>query len=60
MARNNKYLEVKNLIADLVRKRERLASEAGDTSAEQAELTEEIKLLQNDLVEASIYNDGME
>ena len=58
--KSDKYLEVKNLIADLVRKRERLASEASDTSAEQAELTEEIKLLQNDLVEASIYNDGME
>ena len=57
MASNNKYLEVKNLIADLVRKRERLVSEASDTSAEQAELTEEIQLLQKDLVEASILED---
>lgn len=57
MASNNDYLEVKKLIADLIRKRERLAFEAGETSVEQAELTEEIQLLQNDLVEASILDD---
>lgn len=57
MASNNDYLEVKKLIADLIRKRERLALEAGETSVEQAELTEEIQLLQNDLVEASILDD---
>ena len=57
MASNNDYLEVKKLIADLIRKRERLALEAGEISVEQAELTEEIQLLQNDLVEASILDD---
>jgi len=57
LASNNDYLEVKKLIADLIRKRERLALEAGEISVEQAELTEEIQLLQNDLVEASILDD---
>jgi hypothetical protein len=57
MADNDKYREVKELLADLIKIRERLASEGGDTSAEQEELTEEIQLLSNDLVEASILED---
>lgn len=57
MNENNKYQDVKKLISSLKEQREKLASEGGDTRAEQEELSEEIQLLQNDLVMASILED---
>ena len=57
MAEKDKYQEIIDLIAHLAKERDRLASENGDTTAEQEELSEEILLLQNDLIMASILDD---
>ena len=57
MTGEDKYQEIKDLITHLAKKRDRLASGNGDTAAEQEELSEEIALLQNDLIMASILDD---
>ena len=57
MNESNKYQDVKELISSLIEQREKLASDGGDTLAEQEELSEEIQLLQNDLVMASILEE---
>lgn len=57
MADKDKYQEIIDLIAHLAKERDRLTSENGDTTAEQEEISEEILLLQNDLIMASILDD---
>ena len=57
MADKDKYQEIIDLIAHLAKERDRLASGNGDTAAEQEELSEEIALLQNDLIMASLLDD---
>ena len=57
MTGEDKYQEIKDLITHLAKERDRLASGNGDTAAEQEELSEEIALLQNDLIMASILDD---
>jgi len=57
MTGEDKYQEIKDLITHLAKERDRLASGNGDTAAEQEELSEEIALLQNDLIMASLLDD---
>jgi len=57
MTGEDKYQEIKDLITHLAKERDRLASGNGDTATEQEELSEEIALLQNDLIMASILDD---
>ena len=57
MTGEHKYQEIKDLITHLAKERDRLASGNGDTAAEQEELSDEIALLQNDLIMASLLDD---
>ena len=57
MTGEHDYQEIKDLITRLAKERDRLASGNGDTAAEQEELSEEIALLQNDLIMASLLDD---
>ena len=57
MTGEDKYQEIKDLITHLAKERDRLASGNGDTAAEQEELSDEIALLQNDLIMASLLDD---
>jgi hypothetical protein len=57
MTGEDKYQEIKDLITHLAKERDRLASGNDDTAAEQEELSEEIALLQNDLIMASLLDD---